>query len=133
MAENLPKTAYKTLPQLRGLDLDDLYFMSYFYYGFTMAEIAKMIGVTAPAIRARTLKIKEQTGILIYVNENNTIMPTSEGLDLCKLASEIIYTFEKYFKENLKAKLIEVCKADISNQAKPNDPTRNNGYLGCNV
>lgn len=84
--------------RFRRLDLEDLFILRHIKNGLTVAEIAKTLCVTSPAITARLRKIHWAFGCHdIFTGPTKARTVTGHGIALGNLAEQMLEIMEGYW------------------------------------
>lgn len=83
--------------RLRHLDVDDLYLLSFLGDGKRLADSARALSLSQPAITQRVHKIEQAMGFDLLERSLRGTRLTERGLFVCRRASEAIVSLEKFF------------------------------------
>lgn len=84
--------------RLRHLDVDDLYLLSYLGDGKRLADAARSLSLSQPAITQRIHKIEQALGFDVLERASRITRLTEQGLYVCRRASEAVSYLEKFFE-----------------------------------
>lgn len=83
--------------RLRHLDVDDLYLLSFLSEGKRLADAARSLSLSQPAITQRIHKIEQALGVGVLERSSRATRLTEEGLQICQLAGEAMFFLERFF------------------------------------
>jgi hypothetical protein len=81
--------------QLRYLDVDDLYLMSFLANGSRLVDAARQLSLTQPAITQRVHKIEQALGLELLDRRFRGTCLSEKGRSVCKYALEAIQQLER--------------------------------------
>lgn len=83
--------------RLRHLDVDDLYLLTFLGEGKRLADVARALSLSQPAITQRVHKIEQTLGLALLERSSRGTRLTESGLSMCRHAREAMVQLEKFF------------------------------------
>lgn len=83
--------------RLRRLDVDDLYLLMLLGEGKKLADVARSLSLSQPAITQRVHKIEQTLNISVIERSCRGTRLTEAGLTICSRASDVMIHLEKFF------------------------------------
>lgn len=87
--------------KLRHLDVDDLYLLRLLGDGKRLADGARALSLTQPAITHRIHKMEEALGVSLLERSIRGTNLTHQGLAICQAARDAIRNLEEFFTGNI--------------------------------
>lgn len=84
--------------RLRHLDVDDLYLLTFLGEGKRLADVARALSLSQPAITQRVHKIEQTLNIALLERSSRGTRITETGLSICRHAREAMLQLEKFFE-----------------------------------
>lgn len=84
--------------RLRHLDVDDLYLLSFLGDGKRLADAARSLSLSQPAITQRIHKIEQALSVDILERTSRVTRLTEAGLHVCRRSSDAVSCLERFFE-----------------------------------
>lgn len=85
--------------RLRHLDVDDIYLLMLLGEGKKLADVARALSLSQPAITQRVHKIEQTLSISIMERSSRGTRLTGIGLAICRRAGDAMVQLEKFFDD----------------------------------